>query len=222
MKKLLLKFTAVYAVLYVLNNLYYWNKPWYQQHPTEALSYFQPAPDTTLSRLMRYPRLDTECQDSIDQRYRKKVVALMNEMAAIENPDGDPFVVNASGYMGKYQFGQSALKEHRIKLRPSQFRRNHSLFPEHLQDKVFLRHCVLNKTYLEKDIEKYSGRKMKNIRLSETNIVAAGHCGIGRVELFLHSNGRIDKRDGNGTPVSLYLRKFEKHNIDFEKALTVI
>lgn len=228
MKKTL-KLLAIWGTLYVLNNLYYWNQPEYQQHPTEAATYFLGKPDSAFAATLHYPSVAYKTTkravantQGINKALRKRVLALMETMRSIENPDGDPFVVNRYGYMGKYQMGQQCLKNIGMKVSPSKMRKNHAVFSEHKQDKAFLKNCLVNKSYLEKDIKKYKGKRIKGIHMSETNIVAAGHCGVGRVSLFLRSHGRIDKKDGNGTPVSLYLKKFENHRVDFEKALTVI
>jgi hypothetical protein len=134
----------------------------------------------------------------------------MDRIAFLEG-SCNPRAISPSGsYIGKYQFGKLAFAEvgHRIEIR--KFKKNPAIFPEYKQDELFLKLCKANKTYLDKEIEKYSGKKMKGIRITKAGILASAHL-IGQkwVKRFLKSNGRIDKADGNGKKCSDYMREFQ-------------
>lgn len=221
MKITIIKYTLIYITLYLLNNIYWYNRPENQQHPTEFFSFFNPKSDTTdLSSAHSQLRKQVETNKTI--AHRKEVKSFLYKMARIECPDGDISVVNRYGYMGKYQFGSAALRTCGLRLTPHQFRHNPALFPERLQDKIFLIYCINNRNEMESYIDKYAGRRIKNIAITETNIVAASHGGTGRVIAFLRTNGRHDSRDGNGTPISYYFKKFENSNVNFDKALITL
>jgi hypothetical protein len=221
MKRTLIKWSLLYIALWKLNNFIYADAPQNQQHPTELLTFFNPQSDTT-DLTSAHSRLKKIASDDSAIALKRQVDSLLTKMARIECPDGDINVVNQYGYMGKYQFGSAALRTCGIRLTSHQFRRNPDLFPEELQDKAFLRFCISNREEMEKYIEKYAGRRIKNITITETNIVAASHGGTGRVVAFLKSNGRCDPKDGNGTPISYYFKKFESTRVNFDKALAVL
>lgn len=221
MKKTIIKCTIIYFVLCKLNNFVYSDEPYNQQHPTEFLNFFNPQSDTT-DLSSAHSRLKHHAHNQSTIALKIQVDSLLTKMARIECPDGDVNVVNRYGYMGKYQFGSAALRTCGIRLTSRQFRRNPNLFPEELQDKTFLRFCVSNRNEMEPYIDKYAGRRIKNITITETSIVAASHGGTGRVVAFLKSNGHRDPRDGNGTPISYYFKKFETTNVNFDKALIIL
>lgn len=221
MKIPIIKCASIYLALYLINNTLWFNHPEYQQHPTELLEFFNPKSDTT-DLISVHSQLKKQVQNNKAIAHRKEVQSFLFKMSRIECPDGDIRVVNRYGYMGKYQFGSAALRTCGLRLTPHQFRRNPALFPEKLQDKIFIIYCINNRNEMEFYIDKYAGRRIKNIAITETNIVAASHGGTGRVITFLKTNGRHDPRDGNGTPISYYFKKFENSNVNFDKALITL
>lgn len=221
MNKTIIKWMLLYFGLYSVNNIFWYNHPENQQHPMDILSFFHSTIDTT-DLSSAHSRLKINPLKTPDYLLRIQLDSLMTKMARIECPDGDINVINHFGYMGKYQFGTAALRTCGIHLTSYQFRRNPRLFPEELQDKAFILFCQNNRNDMKPYIKKYAGRRIKNIKITETSIVAASHGGTGRVITFLKTNGRCDPKDGNGTPISYYLKKFEHIYVNFDKALTII
>jgi hypothetical protein len=122
-------------------------------------------------------------------------------------------LVNPYGYMGKYQFGKSALRT--VGIYDFQEFLNNSNW----QDKAFTALIARHKWILKKDIEKYSGRIINGVEITESGLLAAAHLGgAGSVKKYLRSNGRRGFRDGFGTSISSYIRKFSGYDISHIKA----
>ena len=124
--------------------------------------------------------------------------------------------INSLGYLGKYQFGRSTLKVLRIKKID-----NFINIPE-LQEKAFLMNVMRNKWILRREIERFSGKKINNILITESGIIAAAHLsGPGNVKKFLRNNcnNNLDFKDINGTKISDYIKIFR--NYDISKILAI-
>jgi hypothetical protein len=117
-------------------------------------------------------------------------------------------LVNSYGYMGKYQFGRSTLRTVGI-YDFQEFLRNVAW-----QDEAFKALIARNKWELRKEIQKYSGRIINGVEITESGLVAAAHLGgAGSVKKYLRSNGRNGFKDGFGTSLSSYIRKFSNYDI---------
>ena len=105
--------------------------------------------------------------------------------------------------MGKYQFGSETLKTIGI---------NDSLSflnSPKLQEKAFVTLLSKNKWELKDEIEKFSGRIVGGVKVTESGILAAAHLGgVGSVKRFLNSNGSRKCKDEYGTSVKTYMRDF--------------
>lgn len=122
-------------------------------------------------------------------------------------------LVNPYGYMGKYQFGRSTLRTVGI-YDFQEFLRN-----AEWQDEAFKALIARNKWELRKEIEKYCGRVINGVEITESGLVAAAHLGgAGSVKKYLRSNGRNGFKDGFGTSLSSYIRKFSNYDISHIKA----
>ena len=122
-------------------------------------------------------------------------------------------LVNPYGYMGKYQFGRSTLRTVGIN-DFQEFLRNAVW-----QDKAFEALIARNKWELRKEIQKYSGRIINGVEITESGLVAAAHLGgAGSVKKYLRSNGRNGFKDGFGTSLSSYIRKFSNYDISHIEA----
>ena len=111
--------------------------------------------------------------------------------------------VNTLGYLGKYQFGTETLRI--LGIRDTEA----FLFNRKLQEKAFLANLSRNKWDLRKEIERYSGKIISGIQITESGILAAAHLGgAGSVKKFLKSNGRRKFKDGYGTSIMEYLNDF--------------
>lgn len=88
-----------------------------------------------------------------------------------------------------------------------------------LQEKAFIALCSVNKWILRKDIQRYVGKTIHNIHITESGIIAAAHLsGAGNVKKFLRTNGAIQFKDAYGTSIKQYLIKFAGYNISSIKA----
>ncbi|WP_310556334.1 peptidoglycan-binding protein LysM [Flavobacterium sp.] len=111
--------------------------------------------------------------------------------------------VNTLGYLGKYQFGTETLRI--LGIRDAEMFLN----SRKLQEKAFLANLSRNKWDLRNEIEKYTGKVVAGIEITESGILAAAHLGgAGSVKRFLKTNGRRKCKDGYGTSVLEYMKDF--------------
>ncbi|MDF4202747.1 hypothetical protein PXD56_07265 [Maribacter sp. SA7] len=135
------------------------------------------------------------------------------EALAFKESQGNYFVTNTYGYMGKYQFGIGTLELVGV------YDGNQFLNNPVLQEKVFQVNTSRNKWILRKDIKRYVGVNMKGIQITESGILAAAHlAGPGNVKLYLRSHGRIELSDGYGTSISNYMKKFAGYDVSMVEA----
>jgi len=132
----------------------------------------------------------------------KTFIGFQQSLAARES-QGKYHKVNSLGYLGKYQFGAETLKSLGIK-DEEQF-----LQSRKMQERAFIANLSRNKWELRKEIEKYAGRVIRGIPITESGILAAAHLGgPGSVKRFLKSNGRRKCKDGYGTSIGEYMKDF--------------
>ena len=131
------------------------------------------------------------------------------EALAFKESQGTYHKVNTLGYLGKYQFGRSTLRELNIKKSPKKF-----LNDPLLQEKAFIANLEKNKWILRKEIKKFSGKWINGIKITESGILAAAHLGgAGAVQKFLWSYGKETKTDAYGTKIEYYLKKFSGYDL---------
>ena len=122
---------------------------------------------------------------------------------AIRESQGQYKLINTFGYMGKYQFGGAALRSIGIK------DKRDFLNNLRLQEKAFKALLSINKAMLENEIEKYEEKIINGIKITESGILAAAHLGgAGSVKSYLRSNGKNKFKDGYGTSLKSYFKKF--------------
>ena len=132
------------------------------------------------------------------------------EALAFKESGGNYFSVNTLGYLGKYQFGAETLKLIGI-YNPNQF-----LYNPELQEKAFLANTERNKWILRKDIQRFSGKKINGVLVTESGILAAAHlAGPGTVKKYLRSYGNYNLSDAYGTTVKHYMKKFSGYDTSF-------
>lgn len=125
------------------------------------------------------------------------------EALAFRESQGRYSSINTLGYLGKYQFGISTLKE--IGIHDSMA----FLRSPRLQEKAFIALLAKNKWELRDEIQKYCGKVIGGIYITESGILAAAHLGgVGSVKRFFKSNGSRYLRDGYGTSIKTYMKKF--------------
>jgi len=135
------------------------------------------------------------------------------EALAFKESQGNYFVTNTYGYLGKYQFGINTLALVGVN------DGNLFLNSPRLQEKVFKVNISRNKWILRRDIKRYAGVNMRGIQITESGILAAAHlAGPGNIKKYLRSHGLNDVIDGYGTSISHYLKKFAGYDISMIKA----
>lgn len=130
------------------------------------------------------------------------------EALAFKESRGDYSVINKFGYMGKYQFGASTLRMVGI-YDVQSFINN----PE-LQEEVFMANLRRNKWILRKDIQRFVGKTIGGIKITESGILAAAHLGgAGNVKKYLRSYGTYNFTDAYGTSLRYYMKRFGGYDI---------
>jgi len=136
--------------------------------------------------------------------------------------------VNTLGYIGKYQFGESALiatgyytKDSSVKNdwkgkwtgKSGIFSKEDFLSRPSLQDKVALEFTKINwQTAKRLGLDKYVGRTVRGIRVTNAAILAGIHLkGVVAVKNFLKHS--VDSSDAYGTEVSSYMKKLSNHTV---------
>ncbi len=135
------------------------------------------------------------------------------EALAFKESQGNYFVVNTLGYLGKYQFGKGTLEMIGI-YNPQAFLHNPKL-----QEKAFEANASRNKWILRKDIKRSVGKRINGVLITESGILAAAHlAGPGSVKKYLRSGGSQGFADAYGTTVKHYMKKFAGYDVSSIKA----
>ena len=122
-------------------------------------------------------------------------------------------IVNRWGYMGKYQFGRSTLKGLGFTVTRKEFLSN----PQ-LQEEAMMALLLHNKEKLQKYIDVFDGQTINGMLITESGILAAAHLGgQGSVKRYF-KNGKVF-RDGNGTKITSYMKKFSGYDIQLNYKL---
>ena len=117
-------------------------------------------------------------------------------------------VVNKFGYMGRYQFGQSTLKTLKINVSRTEFISNPVL-----QEKAMYLLLKHNKRKLKRYINKYEGKIIHGVLVTESGVLAAAHLGgAGSVRKWFRT-GQI-RSDGNGVKITSYMKLFGGYNLN--------
>ena len=132
------------------------------------------------------------------------------EALAYKESRGRYNAVNTFGYLGKFQFGSSTLKTLGV------YNLIFFLNSPALQEKAFLANTKRNKWKLTLEINSFVGSEINGVVITESGILAAAHlAGPGNVKRYLRSFGFKDFRDGYGTEISYYMRKFAGFDTSF-------
>ena len=121
---------------------------------------------------------------------------------------GNYHAVNQFGYLGKYQFGRKTLNALGYdEISNREFLENHSL-----QEEAMYALLIHNKKILRRQIEKYHGKTINGIYITESGLLAAAHlAGPGNVKKFLRKG--YEFHDGNGTKMTEYMVKFSGYKL---------
>lgn len=131
------------------------------------------------------------------------------EALAYRESRGNYFIVNQYGYMGKYQFGKSALQFYGVK-NAEEFLKS----PEQ-QERLFTLSVKRNKWVLKKEIKQFAGKRINGIYITESGILAAAHlAGAQNVKNYFKSRGGYAFADANGTTLQNYLKNFAGYEVE--------
>lgn len=149
------------------------------------------------------PTVDETLKINFNFPFTGKSYIGFKQAVAIKESQGLYKLVNPFGYMGKYQFGKSTLRALGIK-NTKEFLNNPTL-----QERAFKALLCKNKWELRKEIARYDGKVIKGVKITESGLLAAAHlAGANSVKGFLRSNGNRSFRDGFGTSLKSYIKKF--------------
>ena len=177
------------------------------KYSTEGLDLdFTVSKDLTLLTTDTDGARSSELQDSYFP-YLGKTYIGFKEAVAFKESGGNYFRVNTYGYLGKYQFGKETLKMIGI------YNSNQFLSNPELQEKAFMANAERNKWILRKDIERFVGKNIHGVLVTESGILAAAHLGgPGNVKKFLRSYGSNNFADAYGSSVKYYMKKFSGYD----------
>jgi len=116
--------------------------------------------------------------------------------------------VNRLGYMGRYQFHRRTLKLIGIKTTRKEF-----LSSPELQEIAMKKLLTENKKSLNYFINKYDGKYVRGVLVTESGLLAAAHLGgVGNVVQWFRTGK--DFQDANGTPITRYMKRFSGYNLN--------
>ena len=157
-----------------------------------------------------YPSQEQEDYTNLNIPFTGNLFIGFKEAIGFKESQGKYKKINTLGYLGKYQFGVETLKTIGIKNSP-QF-----LSSPKMQEKAFVALLAKNKYLLRDVIEKYEGKVVAGIQVTESGILAAAHLGgAGSVKKFFRSNGTRYLRDAYGTSVRSYMKAFGGYDTSF-------
>jgi hypothetical protein len=140
---------------------------------------------------------------------RKDHSSFLNKIGHYESSN-DYSRVNRWGYMGKYQFHMETLKAIDIDVSKRKF-----LSSPVLQEEAMDRLLTANHKNLKRFIKKYEGKVVHGVLVTESGILAAAHLGgAGNVRKWFRKGE--DFKDGNGTPITKYMKVFAGYSLELE------
>lgn len=115
---------------------------------------------------------------------------------------------NSLGYLGAYQFSMTLIKN----LGYKNITKEEFLSSPELQDEVMLVLIKHHKFILRKYIEKYDGKEIYGIKITESGLLAGAHiAGAPNIITFLNT-GRVFT-DAYGTKITDYIEEFAFYNV---------
>jgi hypothetical protein len=176
------------------------NKTWFSTEKTEGKEYIFPLQEKDDHPNLKFP-------------YTGNRFIGFKEAVAFKESQGKYQLVNSLGYMGKYQFGSETLRAVGVK--------NDKAFLKDpvLQEKAFIALLSKNKWILRYEIQKYEGKIINGIEITESGILAAAHLGgAGTVKNFFKSKGNRHFRDAYGTSIRSYMKDFGGYDLSYIEA----
>lgn len=157
-----------------------------------------------------FPSLEKEEYTSLNIPFTGNLFIGFKEAIGYRESENKYRKVNSLGYLGKYQFGNETLKSVGIH-DTEKFLRSPKL-----QEKAFVALLSKNKSILQDIIEKYDGKVVNGVLITESGILAAAHLGgAGSVKKYFRSNGKRYIKDAYGTSIQSYLKAFGGYDTSF-------
>jgi len=147
------------------------------------------------------------------QIYEKQLDLFVDHLGYKESRN-DWTQVNTIGCFGEWQFTHSTLKELGYgHITSENFKNDPSIFPRELQLKVLRELIIVNEHYLTQ-YESYINTTVNGVYITKSGLLAGMHLGgFGAVQMYLTSNGYIDKEDLYGTKISDYIKEFSMYDL---------
>ena len=122
--------------------------------------------------------------------------------------------INKIGALGEFQFMETTLKQLGYNITVNKFKKDPSIFPPELQREA-LKELIEYNSLVMNDFLIYERKVVGGIVITKAGILAACHLGgPGSVQLFLTSDGRVNRRDCFGTAISDYLYKYQIYDLN--------
>lgn len=166
-----------------------------------------------VTSFIEYTYIITHQTHKVKFKTQKDTIALSLEQFLYkmgEMESGNDYTkINTFGYIGKYQFGKSAL----ITLGYDSITTQEFINSPELQEKIMLENLLFNKRVLQSYIDKYEGECVNNIPITESGLLAAAHLsGASSVKRFI--DNQYDPSDSYGTKLSDYLIQFYNYKLN--------
>lgn len=157
-----------------------------------------------------FPSIEKEESTSMNIPFTGNLFIGFKEAIGFKESQNKYKKVNSLGYLGKYQFGNKTLRS--IGIHDT----NKFLKSPKLQEKAFVALLSKNKSILRDVIQKYDGKVVNGILITESGILAAAHLGgAGSVKKYFRSKGRRFIKDAYGTSIQSYLKTFGGYDTSF-------
>jgi hypothetical protein len=146
-------------------------------------------------------------------KYEKQLDIFIDHLGYKESRN-DWTQINTIGCFGEWQFAHETLMELGYgHITVEDFKTDPSIFPRELQLKALKELIKVNELYL-KSFDEYIGTTINEVYINKAGLLAGMHLGgIRSIQLFLTSNGCIDKEDKYGTKISDYIKEFSIYDL---------
>jgi len=172
---------------------------------TEVKSAIELEPERPLALIKTTPKIEAPKLELIVKNHTKFL-----EDLGMRESSGNYKAVNQFGYLGKYQFGRRTLNA----LGYEEVSNREFLANGSIQEEAMYALLSHNKRILRRQIEKYHGKTINGIYITESGILAAAHlAGPGNVKKFFRKG--YEFKDGNGTKMTSYMIKFSNYRLEF-------
>ncbi len=175
------------------------------------------------SGLTTLPKFNSKDFKPVDQSVKTNDIK-SNFFEALANREsgGNYGAKNQLGYLGKYQFGKTALQDIGFIDNSGNWTGKNGVYNE----KDFLNNHKAQEGAMKEftqlqwkrlkalGADKYIGQVLGGVKITKSGLIAAAHLGgPGNVIKFLKSGGNNIFADGNGIPVTQYMAKFSGYDV---------